>query len=862
MKKCLQMFFLILTFATGSVFGQVLLNENFDYTAGGQLVANNWIQSGSSSTNPILVSSAGLSYTGYPSIIGNAATLMTTGQDVYRSFDSVATGNVYLSFMLNVASAQTGDYFIALSPVSSQTNYTARLHAKASGAGYVLGLKKSSESNAVYGTTELAFNTTYVVVVKYKINAAATNDDAVSAYVFADPTLPSDEPATQEIAPYTGDPSKKDVSALGYVTIRQGSTSSAAALTIDGIRVARSWSELFPPKPSVGDYGTAGNGDYDVASTWVICANEGTWTDATAASKIPDSTKNVWIRSGHTINYKASGKFCKNLIVEEGAVIKGDAALPTSDIRYLRVVGTSVKIYGSFGSDAPGDNLSFEFFHNLTVEGSGKINPARIRPGSKIKNAALTIDCNMNLMYAGSSGTGGAAIYTGNSSNDNITVTLNEGRTLTFVDYAYLGTSSSTSTDGTASTVFNINGTLIQQGVSATTTLRVAAGKTCELNIGSTGSMSISKNLNASLGAGTTTIKNDGVLNLGTGGNGTIDFSDPNIYISGTGTTNIEAGAKLKIGAPSGLEPVAGPIRTTNRNFSESAKYDYVGTTAQVTGSDLPSTVFSLIIEDTAGVTLSAKVTVTDTASIAANASLIETDTTYVSGVIKTTQTVGTNASTFGGIGVELNAGNDNLGDVTVIRTSGKEQNDVTFTSIKRSWDISCDSTLTSGRDLSFSWPSGDDNNLTLTKAIVFKSTDSGSSWSQATDVLGVDISGSHKITVSGVNSLSSLWTVGEIVSVGIDDNPEISYSYNLYQNYPNPFNPSTSIKYEIKNNSRVKIVIFNALGQVVSTLVDREQSAGNHVVNFDASKLSSGVYFYTINAGSFVQTKKMILMK
>jgi hypothetical protein len=85
---------------------------------------------------------------------------------------------------------------------------------------------------------------------------------------------------------------------------------------------------------------------------------------------------------------------------------------------------------------------------------------------------------------------------------------------------------------------------------------------------------------------------------------------------------------------------------------------------------------------------------------------------------------------------------------------------------------------------------------------------------------------------------------------------------FALEQNYPNPFNPSTKINYSIKEKSNVELKIFDLLGGEVATLVNEEKSPGNYEVFFDASKLSSGVYLYTIKSGSFVQTRKMLLMK
>ncbi|MDP1995145.1 MAG: T9SS type A sorting domain-containing protein, partial [Ignavibacteria bacterium] len=86
--------------------------------------------------------------------------------------------------------------------------------------------------------------------------------------------------------------------------------------------------------------------------------------------------------------------------------------------------------------------------------------------------------------------------------------------------------------------------------------------------------------------------------------------------------------------------------------------------------------------------------------------------------------------------------------------------------------------------------------------------------------------------------------------------------SYSLKQNYPNPFNPNTTISYSIANPGLVTVKIFNILGEEILQLVNEYKNSGSYSVNFDASRLSSGIYFYTMNSGSFVSTKKMVVLK
>jgi hypothetical protein len=108
---------------------------------------------------------------------------------------------------------------------------------------------------------------------------------------------------------------------------------------------------------------------------------------------------------------------------------------------------------------------------------------------------------------------------------------------------------------------------------------------------------------------------------------------------------------------------------------------------------------------------------------------------------------------------------------------------------------------------------------------------------------------------------------VDDITAVAITqadgENPGLTpIEYSLEQNYPNPFNPITTINYQIPKRGLVSIKVFNTMGKEVATLVNQYKNQGKYIVNFNASELSSGVYFYQIRVNDFVSCKKMVLTK
>ena len=89
-----------------------------------------------------------------------------------------------------------------------------------------------------------------------------------------------------------------------------------------------------------------------------------------------------------------------------------------------------------------------------------------------------------------------------------------------------------------------------------------------------------------------------------------------------------------------------------------------------------------------------------------------------------------------------------------------------------------------------------------------------------------------------------------------------IPNKYSLKQNYPNPFNPTTKISFDLPKQDFVTLKVYDVLGKEVAKLVNEQRNAGSYIIDFNASHLSSGVYFYRIESGEFMQVKKMLLIK
>ena len=146
---------------------------------------------------------------------------------------------------------------------------------------------------------------------------------------------------------------------------------------------------------------------------------------------------------------------------------------------------------------------------------------------------------------------------------------------------------------------------------------------------------------------------------------------------------------------------------------------------------------------------------------------------------------------------------------------------------------------------------------------LIYTSPLSTTSWTEREITFTADIAANH-ITIQAVPVVYG-WTHIDNFSISPTtsvQNEQVIVEYFISQNFPNPFNPATKIKYSIPQLSKVVIKVFDILGNEIETLVNEEKQTGTYEITWYAEGLPSGVYFYQLQAGDLIQTKKMVLMK
>jgi hypothetical protein len=223
---------------------QVLFTDNFSYPVGNLVPNGGWAVTGTATTTPIQIIASGLTYTGYiGSGIGGAVQFGTSGEDDNHPLtDSVNSGSVYCSALVNCSAAQTGDYFIHFGDGGS-FNFVARTEIRVSATnGFDFGIIKNSTGGVLQWTNQpLAFNQTYLIVLKYTYKTGSVTDD--QADLFVNPNLGASEPAPT-LSTAAGNDMGATGSAIKTINFRQGGGTAAPTVQVDGIRIGRTWNDL------------------------------------------------------------------------------------------------------------------------------------------------------------------------------------------------------------------------------------------------------------------------------------------------------------------------------------------------------------------------------------------------------------------------------------------------------------------------------------------------------------------------------------------------------------------------------------------------------------------------------------------
>lgn len=828
MKKYLKIFsqkFWVLTILiviglafSPTTWGQLLLEENFDYPAGDSLnILHGWVvQPTASYVNTIKVVSPGLTYANYPSVVGNSVKIDTTGQDIYRTFTSQTLGSIYASFLVNITKATTaGDYFIHFTESAGSTTFRGRVFAKLSGSDVVFGLLKGSTGTATYTTTTYGMNTTHLVVVKYTFNSGSTTDDSV--YLFINPSIGAVEP----IPDLSYGSTDADFTGCGLINLRQGTAANAPRLTLDGIRVAKSWSAIFPALTHNVTFklNTSTRLDTIVPTSMVqIRGNTAPLTWGDDSPLMTNIGGDYWqvthaFPAGTNLETQFYATSWEDMANTAFTVTK-DTVLP---MRYFK---------RGFNNPPYTPSDSIDVWLRLNVAGLVGFDPATQQPG--IRGGTLPFDWGStyllnregtSMFYSRvakfpTSSAGQTVEYkfyvengAGWESVPNRMLTLNVDTTLVWKYFNNIGPSPNPITDNQITFQADIASLINSGGFNtATDSLKIllfaggaviAGNQRMEEDLIQAGLFTTTLTIRAAL-TSELTFKYKAYPDE--------RFENGGGYETGPDRILIWAGRDsiLPIAFPT-IIPVSAP---------------------------LPHDVMIKFVVDMRNpVDFRTSQPITNLSSV------------WIKG----------GAAPLGSW----------VGNWTYDDTVGEA-------SLKRLYDNGTNGDEVPGDNFYtriILWPAG-----TPGGTFEFKF---------AAGYPGVELGGAYYLDNEAGYAENHVWSfpnpplttatlrvvfgVMGTVSVRNSDN-QIPDNYNLSQNYPNPFNPTTNIDFSIPISGFVTLKIYNVLGQEVASLINEEMKSGNYKVQFNGHNLgggyASGVYFYKLQSGSFTMTKKLNLMK
>ncbi len=816
---------MIIFFLSINVFGQVTLThyDPFNYTVGQAL----YTQAGWDSLNTgddILISSANLSYPGFAAPSGNKISFDGAGIDAAKSFTQQTSGTVYFSFLMNIKSLgslnATGGYFTGFSQGAS-SNFGATVWLKRFGIGFTIGINaRTTVANTVWSTDTLSINKTYLVVVSYQLNSGAS-DDIVNLWLNpSSSSFGGIEPTPTLSATNTG----TDLNSLDRILIRQDSNSETPFIDLDELRIGTSWASVTPPvgiSPIITIDPTgldnfnyvAGAGPSELQNYSLAASNlDGSDVVISAPSnyEISSNGGSSW---SNTITISGYGTSINQTI---SVRLKSGLSIGNYNNEIITNSGggaaTINVICNGSVNEIPVDQFFTEYFNYST----GQLTDAPNETGGNVSGGNwISFSGTANYVQVSTGG-------------------------LSYTGYPSSGTGNKINIVSPIGSGEDIYRQFINQVAGSTIYVSFL------LNVANTDGL-----------ASNSSTTGDYFVML-------MPINSTSIFVSRVSIRSGTDANTFQIG-----------LRATSSN-SEAAWHP-----TNLTPGTTYLIVFSYQIisgnsNDIARLWINPSLSGSEPTPDLTQTSALATDVTSIARLVirqnsSTSPVFSTPNASIDGIRVAPNWSNAPLPVELSSFTAS-----IVGNAVKLNWRTETE-VNNYGFEVERNTPinplsRGEAEGRGVWKKIGFVDGNGNSNSPKTYSFTDNDVlSGKYQYRLKQIDN-DGKYEYSDIVELTTG----LPTRFELSQNYPNPFNPTTKIHYsvppqslplqggEAKQGRLVTLKVYDVLGNEIATLVNEEKSAGTYEAEFSTGSVgnASGIYFYKLQAGSFSQTKKMILMK